>query len=39
MPIEFVSDNITPEYNPDVAKALNWDTAKLDGLTALDMSE
>ena len=39
MPIEFVSDNITPEYNPDVAKALNWDTAKLDGLTALDMTE
>lgn len=39
MPIEFVSDNITPEYNPDVAKALKWDDKNLEGLTAIDMSE
>lgn len=39
MPIEYVSENIVPEYNPDVAEALNWDKANLEGLTAIDMSE
>jgi putative ABC transport system substrate-binding protein len=38
MPIKYVSDNITPEYNPDTAKAISWDTSVLSDLTALDMS-
>ncbi len=38
MPIKYVSDNITPEYNPDIAKLISWDTSVLSDLKALDMS-
>ena len=38
MPIQYVSDNITPEYNPDIAKAIGWDMSVLSDLTALDTS-
>ncbi|MCH4193458.1 MAG: ABC transporter substrate-binding protein [Butyrivibrio sp.] len=38
MPIQYVSDNITPEYNPDTAKAISWDMSVLSDLTALDTS-
>ncbi|SEL88990.1 MULTISPECIES: ABC transporter substrate-binding protein [unclassified Butyrivibrio] len=39
MPIEYVSEGITNEYNPETAEAIEFDDALLDGLTAIDMSE
>ncbi len=37
MPITFVSEGITSEYNPEVAKAIEWDESLLEGLTAIEM--
>ena len=37
MPITFVSEGITAEYNPEVAEAIAWDEILLEGLTAISM--
>ena len=39
MPIQYVSNNITPEYNPDIAKAIGWNMDVFKDLTALDTSK
>ncbi len=39
MPIEFVSEGITAEYNPETATAIEFDESLLEGLTAIDMGE
>jgi putative ABC transport system substrate-binding protein len=39
MPIEFVSEGITSEYNPETAEAIGFDTSLLEGLTAIEMGE
>ncbi len=39
MPIEFVSEGITSEYNPETAEAIEFDTSLLEGLTAIEMGE
>jgi len=37
MPITFVSEGITSEYNPEVAAAIEWDESLLQDLTAIEM--
>ncbi len=37
MPITFVSEGITSEYNPEIATAIEWDESLLEGLTAISM--
>ncbi|WP_035777116.1 ABC transporter substrate-binding protein [Butyrivibrio sp. AE3004] len=39
MPIEFVSEGITNEYNPETAAAIEFDESLLDGLVAIEMGE
>ncbi|WP_026659111.1 ABC transporter substrate-binding protein [Butyrivibrio sp. AC2005] len=39
MPIEFVSEGITSEYNPETAAAIEFDESLLEGLTAIEMGE
>ncbi len=39
MPIEFVSEGITTEYNPETAAAIEFDESLLEGLTAIEMGE
>ncbi len=39
MPIEFVSEGITNEYNPETAEAIEFDESLLEGLVAIEMGE
>ncbi|WP_035767694.1 ABC transporter substrate-binding protein [Butyrivibrio sp. NC2002] len=39
MPIEFVSEGITAEYNPETATAIEFDETLLSDLTAIEMGE
>ncbi len=39
MPIEFVSEGITAEYNPETATAIEFDESLLADLTAIEMGE
>ncbi|WP_044915580.1 ABC transporter substrate-binding protein [Butyrivibrio sp. WCE2006] len=39
MPIEFVSEGITSEYNPETVTAIEFDESLLEGLVAIEMGE
>jgi putative ABC transport system substrate-binding protein len=39
MPIEYVSEGITNEYNPETAEAIEFDQSLLEGLVAIEMGE